>query len=73
MLYEPAYAAVLGEGGYSFQNVAAMNNKGIEFNLTWRDNVKEFNYEISFNGALNRNRITQLPEQVLHLGVRKRR
>ena len=29
MLYEPAYAAGLGEGGYSFQNVAAMNNKGI--------------------------------------------
>ena len=66
MLYEPAYAAVLGEGGYSFQNVAAMNNKGLEFTLTWRDNVKEFNYEISFNGALNKNRITELPEQVYY-------
>ena len=66
MLYEPAYAAVLGEGGYSFQNVAAMNNKGIEFSLTWRDNVKEFSYEINFNGSLNRNRITELPEQVYY-------
>ncbi len=66
MLYEPAYAAVLGEGGYSFQNVAAMNNKGMEFTLTWRDSVKKFNYEISFNGSLNKNRITELPEQVYY-------
>ena len=66
MLYEPAYAAVLGEGGYSFQNVAAMNNKGLEWTLTWRDDVDEFNYEVSFNGALNKNRITELPEQVYY-------
>lgn len=66
MLYEPAYAAVLGEGGYSYQNVAAMSNRGMEFTFTWRDNIKEFNYEISFNGSLNRNRITELPEQVYY-------
>ena len=66
MLYEPAYAAVLGEGGYSFQNVAAMNNKGIEFNLSWRDSKDDFSYEISFNGSLNKNRITELPEQVYY-------
>ncbi|MBS7385632.1 MAG: TonB-dependent receptor, partial [Bacteroidales bacterium] len=66
MLYEPAYAAVLGEGGYSFQNVAAMNNKGLEFTLTWRDQIKDFNYEISFNGSFNKNKITELPEQVYY-------
>ncbi|MGM9766974.1 MAG: SusC/RagA family TonB-linked outer membrane protein [Candidatus Cryptobacteroides sp.] len=66
MLYEPAYAAVLGEGGYSFQNVAAMSNRGFEFTLTWRDSIKEFSYDISFNGSFNRNRITELPEQVYY-------
>ena len=66
MLYEPAYAAVLGEGGYSFQNVAAMNNKGLEFTLTWRDHVDDFNYDISFNGSFNKNTITELPEQVYY-------
>ena len=43
-----------------------MNNKGMEFTLTWRDSVKKFNYEISFNGSLNKNRITELPEQVYY-------
>lgn len=66
MLYEPAYAAVLGEGGYSFQNVAAMNNRGYEFTLTWRDSIKDFSYEISFNGSRNVNRITRLPELVYY-------
>lgn len=66
MLYEPAYAAVLGEGGYSFQNVASMNNRGFEFTFSWRDSVKDFNYEISFNGSVNKNKITGLPEQVYY-------
>ena len=66
MLYEPAYAAVLGEGGYSFQNVAAMSNRGFEFTIGWRDSVKDFHYDISFNGSFNKNRITQLPEDVYY-------
>ncbi|MDY4916828.1 MAG: GH32 C-terminal domain-containing protein [Candidatus Cryptobacteroides sp.] len=66
MLYEPAYAAVLGEGGYSFQNVAAMSNRGFEFTIGWRDSVKDFHYDISFNGSFNKNRITQLPEEVYY-------
>ena len=66
MLYEPAYAAVIGEGGYSFQNVAAMNNKGFEFTIGWRDRIKDFNYEVSFNGAINKNKITELPDAVYY-------
>ena len=66
MLYEPAYAAVLGEGGYSFQNVAAMSNRGFEFTIGWRDSVKDFHYDISFNGSFNKNHITQLPEDVYY-------
>ncbi len=66
MLYEPAYAGVVGEGGYSYQNVAAMNNKGYEVTLTWRDNIKDFNYEITLNGAFYKNKITELPEAVYY-------
>ena len=66
MLYEPAYAAVIGEGGYSFQNVAAMNNKGFEFTIGWRDRIRDFNYEVSFNGSINKNKITELPDAVYY-------
>ena len=66
MLYQPAYAAVRGEGGYSYQNVAAMNNKGFEFTLGWRDNIKDFNYEVNFNGSFNKNKITELPDEVYY-------
>ena len=31
MLYQPPYAGVLGEGGYSWTNCISMNNKGVEF------------------------------------------
>lgn len=62
MLYQPAYAAVLGQGGYSYQNLAAMTNKGAEFSITWRDHINDFNYEVSFNGSVYKNKITKLPE-----------
>ena len=57
---------MLGEGGYSFQNVAAMSNRGFEFTIGWRDSVKDFHYDISVNGSFNKNRITQLPEDVYY-------
>ena len=64
MLYQPAYAGVIGEGGYSFQNCAKMNNKGFEASINWRDNKNDFSYEIGFNLSYYKNKITDVPESI---------
>ena len=64
MLYQLSLPAIYGEGASSWQNCAAMNNKGIEVLASWRDTVGEFSYEISGNAALQKNSITDLPEDI---------
>ena len=67
MLYEPPFAGVIGEGGYSWQNCISMNNKGFEFVAGWRDHFKSgFNYDISFNGSIYKNEIVSLPESIYY-------
>lgn len=67
MLYEPPYAGVLGEGGYSWQNCIDMNNNGFEFVAEWRDNLKNgFNYNIDFNASFYHNEIKSLPEAIYY-------
>ncbi len=45
-------------------NAADAENKGVEFMVTWRDNLsKEFNYTISVNGAFNKNNVLSLGSQ----------
>lgn len=67
MLYEPPYAAVLGEGGYSWQNCISMNNKGFELVIGWRDHYESgFSYDISFNGSFYKNEITELPSAIYY-------
>lgn len=66
MLYQPAYAGVIGEGGYSFQNCAKMNNKGFEMSLGWRDTKKDFSYEIAGNLSVYSNKITDVPESIYY-------
>lgn len=62
MLIQKPYIGVIGEGGYKWYNAANMDNSGVEATFTWRDTVKDFNYEISFNFSYYDNRITELPE-----------
>ena len=39
-------------------NVGQMNNKGFEFNIEYRGNIrKDFSYSVGFNGAHNKNRL----------------
>lgn len=66
MLNEPPYAAVLGQGGYSWQNALAMSNKGFELNLGWRDNIGELRYEIGLNLSHYSNKITHLPDLIYY-------
>lgn len=65
MLFQPPYAGVIGEGGYTFENCIGMNNQGVEFLIGWRETRESgVSYEFSFNGSLYRNKITSLPESI---------
>lgn len=44
----------------TYTNIGAANNRGIELNLEWRDNINEFEYSVGFNLSTIRNRMTEL-------------
>lgn len=66
MLIRRDYIAVIGEGGYYWYNGISMNNKGVEATFTWRDQVKDFNYDISLNLSYYKNKITDLPSDIYY-------
>ena len=66
MLVERPYIGVIGEGGYMWYNGASMSNKGFEGTFTWRDNVKDFSYDITLNLAYYKNKVTDLPEDIYY-------
>lgn len=67
MLYEPPYAGVLGEGGYSWQNCIDMENKGFEMAIGWRDRLHNgISYNVDLNGSFYANKITSLPEAIYY-------
>ena len=49
--------------GAPFQNSGIMENKGWEVNLSYRDKVKDFNYQVSFNLSDVKNKILDLKGQ----------
>lgn len=67
MLYEPPYAGVIGEGGYSWQNCIDMNNSGFEIVVGWRDHLKNgISYNIDANASFYHNEIKKLPEAIYY-------
>jgi TonB-dependent starch-binding outer membrane protein SusC len=38
-------------------NIGNLRNRGIEGNFVWRDKIKDFNYMVNFNVAVNQNRL----------------
>lgn len=67
ILVQTPYIAAMGEGGEPWINGAAMNNKGIEFELGYKDNTKYgLQYGISANIGTYKTRITSIPENVIN-------
>ncbi len=64
MLIQKPYIGAIGEGGYKWYNAASMDNNGIEATITWRDKVKDFDYNVSFNISYYKNKITDLPDVI---------
>lgn len=44
----------------TYTNIGAANNRGIELNLEWRDQINDFEYNVGFNLSTIRNRMTKL-------------
>ena len=66
MLIQRPYIGVIGEGGYYWYNGISMKNKGFEATVTWRDQIKDFNYDVSLNLSYYKNEITDLPSDIYY-------
>lgn len=67
VLVQVPYIAAMGEGGEPWINGANMNNKGVEFEITYRsDPTRDFQYSISANIGSYRTKLVELPENVIN-------
>lgn len=67
ILVNPAWLAVLGEGGSTWVNGASMENKGLEVALSYNGKIKsDWTYTLSGNWSYYRNKVTELPASVLY-------
>ncbi len=59
---------VMGEGADQWINAGEMVNKGIEFNVGYRGEIGDFQYDLAGNIGTYRNRVTKLPETLAARG-----
>lgn len=59
ILYRPTVYMTAGTKTAPFQNIAEVTNKGIEFTIGWRDQIKDFQYSVSTNVAYNHNEVSK--------------
>ncbi|MDX9775672.1 MAG: TonB-dependent receptor, partial [Petrimonas sp.] len=67
VLVQVPYIAAMGEGGEPWINGANMNNQGVEFEVTYRNNpTADFQYAITANIGSYRTKLVELPENVIN-------
>lgn len=66
ILVKPPYIATIGFGGDRWVNGASMENSGIELMLTYNHKIGEVDLTLSGNIASYKNKITELPEDVIN-------
>lgn len=59
ILFTPEMFITMGFKEGSTQNIAAVNNKGVEITAKWSDTVGDFFYSVGANASFNRNRVTR--------------
>lgn len=65
MLINPAYIAVVGEGGYRWANGASMENKGLDITTGYRSKTTGgLDYDVTAVFSTYKNKVTHLPEAV---------
>ena len=68
LVYMPGIG-VMGEGSSQWINAGEMKNTGVEFNLGYRGNFGELQYDLSGNVGTYRNEVTKLPETIAANGT----
>ena len=68
LVYMPGIG-VMGEGSSQWINAGEVENKGIEFNIGYRGNIGDFQYDLSGNIGTYRNKVTKLPETIAANGT----
>ncbi len=68
LVYMPGIG-VMGEGSSQWINAGAMDNKGIEFNVGYRGEIGDFQYDLAGNIGTYDNRVTKLPDTIAANGT----
>ena len=68
LVYMPGIG-VMGEGSSMWINAGEMLNRGVEFNVGWRGNKGDFQWDLSGNIGTNHNEITKIPETIAAKGT----
>lgn len=65
MLYRIPVAYSVGVPDLNFSaNLGEITNKGWDLMLQWRDNVQDFNYDVSFTMSQNKNKVEKLSNEL---------
>lgn len=60
ILYTPDMFMVMGNAAAPKQNIAEVTNRGVEFELGWKDSIgKDFSYSINANFSYNKNWVSK--------------
>ena len=68
LVYMPGIG-VMGEGSSMWINAGEMLNRGVEFNIGWRGNKGDFQWDLAGNIGSNHNEITKIPETIAAKGT----
>jgi len=69
MLYDIMIPPSAGVGTSVPANIGQMSNKGVEFNIEYRDEAGDFNYFVAFNGGFNKNELISLNPELERLFI----
>ncbi|MDR2969567.1 MAG: TonB-dependent receptor [Tannerellaceae bacterium] len=70
MLVDANWSALAGSPDKPRINIGNMVNRGVEFQIGWRDQIGDFRYNVSANLSTYRNKITEMGGQDIFQGTR---
>lgn len=75
-LVQPVYPTIVGITGSAnlpYENMGEIENKGWEWDISWRDQIGQVKYNVAFNLSDSKNKITDLGRSAATLGDKIRR
>lgn len=65
ILYRPTLSTTLESFTSSYQNLAEVNNKGVEITVGWNDHIGEVQYGVSGNFSFNKNEVAKYKGSII--------